>query len=134
MKPFNSSLAGLAVLIFSGAANVSVQSQSLEIKPLSGQSFQLVQSPKGYSFDTGQYNFQARTQQTNGLYRGVMIHSRSKDPMSPGESIMAYAKFARRDKKVVNRWVLGDVVLHTYNNDGSPKSKSIVKRLILDIT
>ncbi len=133
MKTFKFSLAGLALLTFLGAA-ICEQSKGVELKHLAGQTFQLVKSPNGYSFDTGRYDFHARSQQDNGLYRGVMIYSRAKDPMSPEESIMAYAKFARRDKNIANRWILGDVVLHTYNKDGSHKNESIVKRLIIDIT
>ena len=132
MKTFHFSLAALALLTFSGA--LSAQSQNLEIKPVSDRTFQLVKSHNGNSFDTGRYNFHARAQQANGLYRGVMIYSRAKDPKLPENSIAAYASFARRDKTVANRWILGNVVLLTYDKTGNYQKQKIVKRLVLDIT
>lgn len=134
MKKNNPLLGGFALLAFTNALSVSVQSQDLKVKRLSGQKFQLVNLPTGYSFDTGRYNFHARAQQTNGLYRGVMIYGRRKDPMVPEESIDAYAQFARRDKKVANRWILGAVVLLTYDKYGTYKGQSIIKRLVINIT
>jgi len=112
----------------------SAQSQKLEVKHLSGQTFQLVQSAKGFSFDTGRYYFHARARQADGLYRGVTIFGRRKDPMIPEESITAYAAFAHPDKSVANRWILGRVSLISRDEDGAPKKDSVVQRLIIDIT
>lgn len=127
-------IGGLILLAFSSATAVVVHSQSLEMKRLPGGTIQLVPSPSGYSFDTGRYNFHARNQQTNGLYRGITIYSRAKDPMVPEESLTAYARFARRDRGKPNRWILGQVVLQTYDKSGTFVSESMAKRLILDIT
>lgn len=121
-----------AALTYSFA--VSAQSQKLEVKHLAGQTFQLVQSSKGFSFDTGRYYFHARARQADGLYRGVTIFGRRKDPMVPEKGINAYAAFARPDQKVANRWILGRVSLDTHDEDGAFEKHSVVQRLIIHIT
>ncbi len=113
---------------------VSTQGQKLEVKHLAGQTFQLVPSAKGFSFDTGRYYFHARARQADGLYRGVTIFKRRKDPMIPEEGLIAYAAFARPDKSVANRWILGRVSLILHDEYGASTKNSVVQRLIIDIT